>query len=86
MVLKCKGDYGSMPQSKIKKYGISPVDGKENLKVWPKGSKVFRLVKGEKYNVKEPHPHFEGGSKVSGDKKVSSDSKRPADKGSRSSD
>ncbi len=86
MVLKCKGDYGSMPQSKSRKYGISPVDGKENLKVWPKGSKSFRLVKGESYNVAKAHPHFEGGDKVSDSQKVQHDSPRPTDKGSRSSD
>ncbi len=84
MVLKCKGNYGSMPTSKSRKYGISPVDGRENLKVWPKGSKIFRLVKGESYNVAKPHPFFEGGNKVSDDKKVQHDSPPPADKGKRS--
>ena len=83
MVLKCKGDYGSMPPSKSKKYGISPVDGKENLKVWPKGAKIFRLVKGESYNVGKAHPLFEGGDKISDSKKVQHDNPPPADKGKR---
>ncbi len=81
MILKCKGDYGYMPPSKIKKYGISPVNGKENLKVWPKGEGTFRLVKGENYNVEKAHPFFEDGDKVSGSKKVLHDNKPSQNKG-----
>jgi len=88
MVLKAKGNYGFMPPSKSKKYGISPVDGKENLKVWPKGENTFCLVKGEKYNVEKPHPFFEGDSKdsieVLSPKKVLHDNKSAPNKGSRS--
>ncbi len=81
MVLKCKGNYGFMPVSKSRKYGISPVAGKENLKVWPKGESTFCLVKGEKYNVEKAHPFFgEDGDSVSRSKKVLHDDKRSADK------
>ncbi len=80
MVLKCKGDYGFMPVPKSRKYGISPVAGKDNLKVWPKGEKTFCLVKDEKYNVEKPHPFFGDGDKILGSKKVLHDAKPPADK------
>ncbi len=83
MVLKCKGDYGYMPVSTSREYGISPVDGKENLKVWPKGENTFRLVKGEQYNVEKPHPFFEGGDKISGSKTVLHDGTPSPNKGSR---
>ncbi len=88
MILKAKGDYGQMPVSKSAKYGISPVDGKENKKVWPPGSKFFRIVKGESYNAKKQHPFFEskGGHKVSGDKVLHDDPTPPANKGQGSSD
>ncbi len=84
MILKAKQSVGVMPHSVIVDYGISPVDGKQNEKVWPKyeiGN--FCIVKGEKYNVTKNHPFFEGAEKlpsfrknddkISGSKKVSND-------------
>ncbi len=94
MILKAKGDYGQMPLSKSKKYGISPVDEKDekgtpikDKKVWPPGSKFFRIVKGEKYHVSKQHPFFEskGGHEVPGSEKVQNDPARSANKGQRAS-
>ena len=85
MVLKANGSYGVMPDGVLREYGISPVDGKENEKVWPKYEKSrFCIVKGEKYNVKKSHPFFEGGDKVPSLKKVLHDDKPAPDKGNRS--
>lgn len=83
MVLKCKGNYGFMPVPKSRKYGISPVAGKENLKVWPKGEHTFCLVKDENYNVEKAHPFFEGGNTVSGSKAVLHDDTPSPNKGRR---
>ena len=47
MVLKAKDNYGFMPVATSREYGISPVAGKENLKVWPKGEGTFCIAKGE---------------------------------------
>ena len=71
MVCKAKDNYGFMPQSVSADYGISPVDGKENKKVWPPGENWFCIAKGEKYNVGKTHPFF--GDEVPGDKKVQHD-------------
>lgn len=95
MILKAKESVGVMPPSVIKDYGISPVAGIENEKVWPKfenGS--FCIVKDEKYNVTKNHPFFEGSEKlpsfrkkddkVSGGKTISDDDSPSSNKGSRS--
>ena len=96
MVLKAKESVGVMPRSVIVDYGISPVAGKENEKVWPKfEGDNFCIVKGEKYNVTKNHPFFEGAEKlpsfrknddkISGSKKVPDDDSPSPDKGSRPS-
>ena len=82
MICKANGNYGFMPQGVSADYGISPVDGKENKKVWPPGENWFCIAKGEKYNVKKEHPFFEGS--VSSSKNVSDDSSPSPDKGRRS--
>ena len=71
MILKAKETFGFMPHANVRKYGISPVAGKENEKVWPRGENSFKIVKGEEYNVAKSHPFF--GDKVSGNKKVQHD-------------
>lgn len=61
MICKAKKTYGFMPSGVVREYGISPVDGKENKKVWPPSEgDNFKIVKGEKYNVEKAHPFFEG--------------------------
>jgi len=85
MILKAKDTYGYMPVPTSREYGISPVDGKENLKVWPKGEGTFCIAKGEKYNVEKQHPFFESGDQVSRSKKVSDDNSPSPDKGNRPS-
>jgi len=82
MILKAKETVGFMPRSVIVDYGISPVAGKENEKVWPKTEQGFCIVKGEKYNVSKEHPFFE--NRISDSKKVSDDDSPSSDKGSRS--
>lgn len=84
MILKAKETVGIMPPGVIKEFGISPVASKENEKVWPKFERGnFCIIKGEKYNVTKPHPHFE--DKLSGGKKVSDDNSPSPDKGNRPS-
>ncbi len=86
MILKAKGDYGVMPKQNSAEYGISPVDGKENEKVWPKYERGnFLIVKGEDYNVSKSHPFFEGGDKVFSSKKVQDDAAPSPDKRKRAS-
>ena len=91
MVVKAKESVGVMPHSVIVDYGISPVDGKENLKVWPKFERgSFCIVKGEKYHVTKNHPFFEGAEKlpsfkVSGGKKIPDDNSPSPNKGNRPS-
>lgn len=83
MILKAKESVGVMPDGVIDEYGISPVDGKENEKVWPKSERgSFLIVKGEQYNVGKAHPFF--GDSVSSGKKVQHDSASPSDSGTRS--
>jgi len=89
MILKAKESVGVMPHSVLVDYGISPVDGKENKKVWPKFERgSFCIVKGERYNVTKNHPFFEGAEKlpsfkVSGGKKISDDNSPSPNKGNR---
>ena len=96
MILKAKESVGVMYHSVIIDYGISPVDGKENKKVWPDSERdSFCIVKGEKYNVTKNHPFFEGAEKlpslrenevkISGSKKVPDDDSPSPDKGNRPS-
>ena len=82
MILKAKGNYGVMPVGVIKEYGISPVDGEENKKVWPVIERgAFMIIKDAKYNVIKEHPFFEG--KVSSGKKVLHDDSPSSDSGQR---
>ena len=84
MICKAKDNYGFMPSGNAREYGISPVDGRENEKVWPKGEAGFKIVKGESYNVEKNHPFFE--SKILSGEKVSNDHSPAPDSGSGSGD
>ena len=79
MIVKAKESVGVMPHGNIRKYGVSPVAGRENKVVWPDSERgSFRIVKGESYNVSKEHPFFDS---VSGSKKVSDDNSPSPDKG-----